>query len=142
MPPLDEFERDLLRNDLLFVRFLKNQSNRLSTVGAVIQSGLINVHTDKPIDLRRIQPTGKLRGIGHPFVAVVESVLDTFLDVATDLRHQLRSQIAADDITAERQRKSGSFQPPFSKVHYLVEPHLAIRQLTFVNQQSGFITAL
>ena len=48
---LNEFERNLLRDDLLFVRFLKNECDRLSPIGTVIEREVIDVHSYESIDL-------------------------------------------------------------------------------------------
>ena len=48
----------------------------------------------------------------------------------------LRTEVAADDVAAERQRQSaGVVGPPLAEVDDLLQPFLGIRQLPLVNEQ-------
>src|SRR4051812_27018869 len=97
---LNELDGDFIRNQLLFVRFLKNAGDGFASIGAVIESEFIDVHTDEAVDLRRIQSPGKLRRVFHSFFTMIKTILNAFLDVDADLGNQFRTEIAPDHVAA------------------------------------------
>src|SRR5438046_8686195 len=72
---------------------------------------------------------------------MIEGVLDAFLDVLGNALDGLLTEFALDDVAAEGQRQSCLLLPPFPEIEDLVQTHLAVRQLAFVDQQSGFVLA-
>src|SRR5262245_24000516 len=72
---------------------------------------------------------------------MIERILNAFLDVLRNALNGLLTEIALNDVAAQRQRQSGLLLPPFTKVDNLVKAHLAVRQLSFMDQQAGFVLA-
>src|ERR1019366_180920 len=73
---------------------------------------------------------------------MIEAVLDALTEVLRNAVDNLAPEIALDNIAAERQRQSGSFQPPFSKIKHLMHALFTILQLAFVDEESGFVLSL
>ena len=52
-------------------------------------------------------------------------------------RIDVRPEVAADDVAAQRQRQAGPLQPPHAEVDDQVQPLVLERQLPLVDDQAG-----
>ena len=58
-----------------------------------------------------------------------------------DLRHQFRSQAAANRISSQRQRQAGHFLPPPAQIDDAMQSRLVVGELSFVDDQAGLVLA-
>src|SRR5262245_54853324 len=72
---------------------------------------------------------------------MVETVLDTLHDIMRDTIHHWLAQIAFDDIPTKRERQASLFEPPDTQIHHLVQAHLPVRELPFMDQKTGIVVS-
>src|SRR5260370_42307132 len=68
--------------------------------------------------------------------------MNDFLQQPAYWANRLLSQISQEHVSPERQRQTGSLLPPDTQVHNQVQALILKRQLSFVDDQSGVISAL
>ena len=74
---------------------------------------------------------------------MVEAVGDAVVQQPRQAADQLRAEIAANHVAAERQRQAaGAIRPPLAEVDELAQPFLLVGELPFVNQQAGLDLAV
>src|SRR5437773_10562126 len=100
--------------------FFKDPADGLAALDAIVESEIIHIHSDEAIDLVYIQAAGKLNGVIRGFLTMIESVLDAFANILSDLLHHRAAEIALDDIAAERKRQTGALLPPFTQIQDLM----------------------
>src|SRR5215471_10931500 len=72
---------------------------------------------------------------------MVEAVLDALANVFPDPFHRFLAEIAADNVSAKRKRKSSAVLPPFTEIENFVKTEFPIRELAFVNEKSRLVLA-
>ena len=113
---IDEFDGDPVWDDAGFIAAVEEELDGLATAGAVVEGEVVDVHADELVGLRAGQVAGELHGVSQRRVAVVEAKLDARVNVAADASHQLRAEVFAHDVAAERKRERGLGVPPFAEV--------------------------
>src|SRR5262249_24746800 len=105
---------------------------------AIVEREVVHIHSNEPVDALRIEAAGELNRIRHRFFTMVEGVLNALPDVFADPLHHFLPQVALNHVAAERKRKTRFLPPPLAEVEHFVQSELAICQLAFVNQKTGF----
>ena len=70
---------------------------------------------------------------------MIETILDAPANVFRHLLHQSRAEIALDDIPAQGQRQTRDAEPPLAEVENFMETQFTVRELAFVNEQTGVV---
>ena len=126
-------------NDAALVTKVEEFADGLASVGAVVESALVDVHADKAAGRSGVEFAGKLHGVFESLLAVIECVLDAVAQGLGDDLVLFSSERAADGVAAEGQHQAGGFLPPDAKIENLVEAADVVGELSFVNNESGVI---
>jgi len=86
-------------NDVALVTHFQQTSDGLATLLAIVQRALVHIHADEAAGELTVKITGKLHGVFEGFVAMIERVLNAFLESHRDFMHQLRTQFPLDGIS-------------------------------------------
>ena len=71
-----EIDSGFLRDDSRLVAHVQQAADGFSSVGAVIEGALVDVHTDEFVREWGVEVASELHGVGERFFAMVERVLD------------------------------------------------------------------
>ena len=103
------------------VAHLQQLDDGFAAILAVIERALVDVHADELVGHLRIEIAGKLHGVLQRFLAIVQSVLNAVAQSRAAGVHQLRAQLAANGVAAQRQRQTGLIAPPLAHVQNAVQ---------------------
>ena len=78
--------------------------------------------------------------MAHRFVPMRQTVIDTFADNLGKIVLDCRWDIFAQHVSAKRKRQICLVLPPFAKIDNLLKTRLRVRELTFVNDETGVST--
>ena len=94
-------------------------------------------YIDEPVGPPTVESARVLKGMVESVVPVREPVFDGAAEGPGDSADLLAPEVAPDDVAPERQREAGLLLPPAAEVDDLVEPVVAERQLSLVDQEPG-----
>src|SRR5947208_4781910 len=135
---LNKLRVNRMWNNPAFMSFDEQTLNCFAPALAVIERELIYPHRDKTIRERGIQVARELHRILQGIFAVVERVLNALLQQPRNFFDSLSAKVAADGITAHRQRQTVRvFVPPLAEVENFVQTEIVIEKLALMNQQAG-----
>jgi hypothetical protein len=98
-----EFDPRLMRNDACPVAHSEQFLDGFAAVIAIVEGAGIYIHADKAVGHLRVKVAGELHGVGESFLAMIKRVLNAFTQCLVDAGNQLRSQVPADGVAAQRQ---------------------------------------
>src|SRR5919201_5721292 len=78
----------------------------------VVERELVDPHPDEAVGELRVHVARELHGVGQGVAAVFERVADGLVEVLGDAADHLRAEVAADTVSAHRQRQVGAALPP------------------------------
>ena len=85
-----------------------------------------------------IETAAELHRVLDRLVPMLERVRDAVVQEPRQRRDRRRAEVAANHVAAERQRQpAGAIGPPLAEIDDLLQPLVRVRQLSFVNQQTG-----
>src|SRR3989441_6053612 len=71
------------------------------------------------------------------FRSVCEAVLDAGFQIARNVAHELRPEVPAHHVAAEREGEPGLRTPPLPQIRPQVEAPVGVRELAFMDEQAG-----
>src|SRR2546428_694270 len=110
--------------------------DRLAPGGTIVNGVGVHVHAHEPVGLRRVQPAAETLRMTQGFSPMGEAVDNARLEVAGDRAQQVRAEVVAHDVAAERQGQPRLAVPPFPHVRPEMQPAGAERELALVDQQA------
>ena len=103
------------RNQALFRRLAQQPQHGRPSALAVVEREVVDVHPDERIGLLAIQAAAVLHRVRDGVGSVVEAVRDAVVKQTRQARDQLRTEVAADDVAAKRQRQPVRCAPPTTR---------------------------
>src|SRR6266516_3975009 len=106
-------------------------------LGTVVDGVRVHVHPDEPVGARVIESAAESLRVRERLRAVPQSVLDARFQVARDVAHERGSQVAPHHVAAEGERQAVCLLvPPLAHVDPEVQTAVAVRELSFVDQEA------
>src|SRR6059058_1697585 len=138
--PLTFHERDFHRprEQARALRPPQQLGHRPTPVRAVVDGVRVHVHPDEPVGAGVIESAAESLRVREGLRAVPQSVLDARFQVARDVAHQRGTEVTPHHIAAEGERQAvGLLVPPLAHIDPQVETAVAVRELSFVDQEAG-----
>ena len=92
---------------------------------------------DEAIGLLLVQSATEPHRVRHRLFAMIERVRDRVVQHPREARDERGTEVAADDVAPERQRKTArALGPPLAEVHDFPQSLLGVRELPFVDEET------